>query len=781
MGVYESSYKSLLQGVSQQVARERQPGQVTAQENMLSDVVTNCRRRPGASFKFALDSVGANADNVKAYYVDISGQKVHVLVNTSSGTVYVLDSGFAILATLTNSYLISNSPKSVQVAALGDELFLLNREQIPSSAGSNTAVDPKKMGCVFVVAGAFTKQYTVIVTTSLGTATGTYTTPTGSVAGDAALATPAYIAQALQSSINASATAIGLTVSRTDAYITFRSAVGTNLTVTAPTGTSYLIGSKASYFTVEGNLPSVLVNADGWIVSVGDIKTPKYFQYSTSRVAWLECGSWESPTTLTNMPLSLIRTVDDVWQFNPLTYEGRLAGDETSNPTPRFVSNGITGMSIFQGRLVLLSGPMVLMSASNLPRRFFRSTVTTILDSDPISIGAGANSSAAYEYAVPFQKDLLLFSASYQALVPSANIAISPRTATCLLTSTYNADMSSSPVTLGRTLMYPTPRSESFFGVLEMVPSSQVDSQYISTDSTSHLPKYMGGTCRFGVSSSTAGTVLFAPSGDTRSLIVHEYMWSGDQKVQQAWHRWTFPYPLAAAYFADSVIMLVFANAGHLAVCSIDPRAGVLSFDTGRKPYMDMNVPISIVDHTATIPEWMLTFDPTIAPKLSLGVRTGEMAGERIGFTVDGNVITTVRSYPTADAVLGITYTSALSPTPPVIKDANEVVISTAKTTLLRYVIGTINSSEYNVRVQDTHTTSDPTVAVGTLYWSSTELATDRGLYALESLATVPCRTNAASTTIVASTSGLGEMNIISIEYVLKFNQKIKRIEGKLR
>lgn len=776
MGAYESSYKSLLQGVSQQVARERQPGQVSAQENMLSDVVTNCRRRPGAAFKFALASIGATATNIKAYYLDVAGQRVHVLVNTSSGTVYVLDQQFAVLATLQNNYLISTSPKSVQVTALGDDVFLLNREKIPASSGGSVGTDPKKVGCAFVVAGAFTKKYTVVLTTSLGTATGTYTTPTGAAIGDAALSTPDYIATQLATSITASAAAIGVTVSRIDAYLGFVSAVGTNMSVTCPVGSAYMVGSKDQYFTIEGNLPALLPAAlDQFIVRVGDVRSPKYFQYSSSSTAWLECGSWDSPTSITDMPISLEYSAS-VWSLNTAAYEGRLSGDSTSNPIPRFVGKGITGMGTYQGRLVLLSGPLVLLSASNLPRRFMRSTVTSILDSDPISIGAGANSSAAYEYAVPFQKDLLLFSESYQALVPSTNTAITPRTATCLLTSTYNADMTSCPVTLGRTLMYPTPRSESFFGVLEMVPSSQVDSQYVSGDATAHLPKYMAGTCRFSVSSSTSGTVLFAPSGDKRSLIVHEYMWSGEEKVQQAWHRWTFPYDVAAAYFVESVIVLVFVNAGQLVGCSIDPRAGVLSFDTGRKPYMDLNVALTITGNTATIPAWMTTFDPSIASKLSLGVRTGSMAGERIGFSVVGSTITTVRSYPEVDASIGIPYLSALSPTPPMVKDDRGVVISTMKVALLRYVLGTANSSEYDVRIKDAYTGADPTVGVGTLYWSSTELALNRGLYATESLATVPCRTNAATTSLVASTSGLGELNLISMEYILKFNPKIKRM-----
>ena len=45
--VVDGVIPSLLQGVSQQIPRERLPGQVGAQLNMVSDLVTGIRRRPG--------------------------------------------------------------------------------------------------------------------------------------------------------------------------------------------------------------------------------------------------------------------------------------------------------------------------------------------------------------------------------------------------------------------------------------------------------------------------------------------------------------------------------------------------------------------------------------------------------------------------------------------------------------------------------------------------------------------------------------------------------------
>lgn len=48
MAALDGAIKSLMQGVSQQVPRERLDGQVSTQVNMLSDVVNGMRRRPGA-------------------------------------------------------------------------------------------------------------------------------------------------------------------------------------------------------------------------------------------------------------------------------------------------------------------------------------------------------------------------------------------------------------------------------------------------------------------------------------------------------------------------------------------------------------------------------------------------------------------------------------------------------------------------------------------------------------------------------------------------------------
>jgi hypothetical protein len=416
------------------------------------------------------------------------------------------------------------------------------------------------------------------------------------------------------------------------------------------------------------------------------------------------------------------------------------------------------------------------MSASGKPSRFYRSTIDEVLPSDPIEVGASANSSAAYQYCVPFNKDLLLFSEKYQALVPGGGI-VTPQNATVVVTSTYEADMSSYPLALGRTVMYPAPRSQDYFGLMEMLPSMYTDSQYVSSDVTAHLPKYMGGRCRFSVSSSVSGIACFASSINYKQLIVHEYTWDADQKVQQAWHSWTFPYDIADAFFSGSEITLLMVNNGRMLAAAIDPRVGTLTQQGDRRPFLDCYTTQTVTASNMPIPAFFQEFDPNFYLNVRLADTAMELMGEEVGvFSRATDSLVTVPSFGDGTVTMGISYQSQIGPSMPSVKDNNGVVISSNKLTLLRFMIGTENSYEYSAIVHDSaDDAADTDDDLATLYWGSADLELGSPRVATESVAILPCRTNAASTTVILMTDSLGELNIVSLEYACRYNQKLRR------
>ncbi len=887
MSTYEAAYKSLLQGVSQQLPEERLPGQLTSQVNMVSDPVTSLRRRPGVLFRKAWAWASADYEHSLGWFTDIAGSRVHILLNTNTGNIRILNENFVEEASLNaGAYLTNADPTHIRATSVGNEFFLCNVDKSPVVQYSTTDPNPANSGFFYVVSGAFSKGYNVNIVHGDGALTATYTTPSGSGSGDAALATPEYIAEqlynqlagnsfsdvlitgwnktgdvydfALQENIGSSITPnwvnrtapFEMTASRiANGFLRFlckpggeggvsfnfkvkvggtwktpvytSSSISTywsefrpspNSTVPLPVftsqvtlsgdptlfvqrdgpyvfvsraggisvntsiGSGFMVASKSGVVPSTGALPARLPSAaNGFICRVGTGDSPQYYRYSHLTTEWGETGAWGSPNSITNVPISILWD-GAAWALKKAAFDGRNAGDDDSNELHEWMTYGITGMGTYQGRLVLMSGPLVSLSASNKPRQFFRSTVSSLLNSDAIEVGAGMNSAATYEWAIPFQKDLVLFSRAYQAVIPSGNSAITPATATVVPTSAHETDTTSSPITLGRTLMYCTPKSEDFFGAMEMIPSNYTDSQYVSQDSTPHLPKFMGGRCRFAVSSGVASLALFSPSGDQHTLVVHEYHWDGDNKVQQAWHQWTFEYPIACAYFASDVVVLAFIQNGNIVLGTVDPRAGALNASSERRPFLDLNVSARIVNNTVTIPAWMLAFDPAIRAKLKLVMVTGALAGEEVGFTNGGaaNTLTTVLSHPSGTAGIGIPFYSGVIPSPPVVKDYNDQTIHSGKATLQRYMVGTKNSSEFTVNVTDAYSTSED-LAVPTLSWSSPELELGRGLYADTSISIVPCRTDLRSTAMEVSTEGTGELNITSLEYVAKYHPKIKR------
>lgn len=779
MAAFEGSSKSQLQGVSQQVARERLEGQVTAQDNMLSDVVTGLRRRPGAQFVYH-QAATANALQLAGWSTDIGGQKVNVVVNSVNGVIYVFDDDFVLKQTLSDSYLASGNRASIRATTVGDEFILANVNVKPGLFGTQPGLqDPQYWGWFYVKTGAFSKTYNVdfgfdgvdVVHTA------TYTTPDGTTSGDAAKAAPEYIANQLAISLGAVGGSSFSVIQVYGAYVAVSLITSHHvLRVSSQLPSTYVGTSGGGYVQTAAELPAKLPGvANGIVMAVGDVNRPTYFKYDSLRLAWVECGAYGSTGQLINMPLRL--------SFNGTTwvikkdYEGRFAGDDVTAPLPNFITRGITGIGAFQGRLVLLSGSMVCMSASALPTRWFRSTVTAVLASDVIEVGASANSSAAYQYCVPFQKDLLLFAGKYQALVPGGNQPITPSTASVIVTSTYEADMSTAPVPTGRTLVYPAPRSADFYGIMEMVPSQYTDSQYLSSDVTSHLPKYLSGRCRFSVSSSVANIVLFASDRDLRTLVVHEYLWDADTKVQQAWHRWTFPFDIADAWFSGSNIYIAFQQNNFLTVGKIDPRIGTLTAQADRRPYLDLYIDGTVANNAVAVPAAIKDLDPNAYLTMRLSDKDAMLLGEEVGIdSRTATTLTTVPSFPAGGVTIGMPYRSSFSPTSPLVKDSNGVVISSNKLTILRYMIGTSNTAEYEAIVSDASTDSDDdTQIMPALYWGSEELELGSPRVNVDSVAILPCRTNAATTTLLLYTEGLGEMNILSLEYVGRYNQKLSR------
>lgn len=766
----EGTIPSLLQGVSQQIPRERKPGQLGSQVNMLADPVTSIRRRPGAVLLNNATGITAPlSGQLFTSYVERGTDGRHLVINTATGDWYLLAKNTGTVVNSGNSAYLRASlgAVSIQTASVGGLTYILNTEQRPVNVINNgTKQNPQSTGFFTILSGSFSKVYEV----SVNGITVSYKTPDASTP-NPETSTPAYIAGSLRGLLAAQ----GFTVAQVGSTV-FVQTPNAICTVIQLAGTTFAIGSNQSRVSQESDLPANMpASANGALCAVGTAGSDAtWYQYNSSIRTWEETGSYGSVSSITNMPLEL--AADD--NIIAREFEGRLAGDDATNTSPYFVGNGyLTGIAAFQGRLVLLSGAGISLSASGLYQRFYRSTVTSLLDTDRIDIASASAQDSVFRTALQFNRDLVVFGDSMQAVVPGGG-ALTPSNASVSLTSEFSCDSRVVPIVAGQTVLYPNRRNSAYAGVLEFVPSPYTSSQYTSTDATVHLPRYIPGRIMKMSLSSVTNIGFIQYSGNRNALLVHEYLWDNEGKSQAAWHQWTFQQEVLSVHSQSEVMYLFTRNpsSGQVQVQTIDPREGFVADGLYDVPYVDARLAVTVAGGEFTVPEHLRGGD--YMSQLALAyTEASTLAADSVGVkSYDGNVGTVVRGVPDGLYYCGFRIPSQFTITPPMIKDQNDNLVGSGHVRLLRLDAAARKSGVFFVQVQDTARGVNNNDEYSGLILNSQELAPDlTPRYDLGNVI-IPCRTNSDTTEVTFSTNDTLEMNILDISYILRYNQRRRRI-----
>lgn len=770
---------SLLQGVSQQIPRERQPGQLGALKNMLCDPVTGLRRRPPAR-SVSLTTMPAPADDfLFTAYIERGTDGRHLLINTQTGYWQLLSKDTGTLVNSgTSTYLqTSIGATSIQTASINGLTYILNTEKQPVTAVNDAGrINPSTTGFFYITTAAFEKTWSVTVQSSDlpgGSVTGT--TTSGSTENFGINGKPAAVIDRLYTDLVTNGVPAANVV-KFEQYLFFRGLAGIN--VTSDSGKTYAVWSNQSRVDLESDLPASLpAAADGCMCRVGKAGSdPAYYRYDYASRSWEEVGAYGSISSISNMPLELAAD-DNIIVRN---FEGRLAGDDDTNKDPAFVENGyITGIAAFQGRLVLLSGASVCMSASGLYQRFYRSTVTSLLDTDRIDIASASAQDSVFRTAIQFNRDLAVFGDSMQAVVPGGN-ALTPTNASISLTSEFSCDSRVSPIVTGQTVLYANRRNQSYAGLLEFIPSAYTSSQYVSQDATVHLPKYIPGRIMNMDVSSVTNIGFFRYSGERNTLLVYEFLWGSDgAKSQAAYHKWVLPATILNIH-AQSELMYLFVRGanGNVQTLQVDPREGFVAGAAYDYPYVDLPLPVTVSSRSFSLPA-ALRFSGITVEDIALAYKEdATAAGSELGLSsLDASWnVQTVRGVPDGNYYVGLRTEALAKLTPPMLKDQNDNLVGSGHVRLLRLDVAIRSSGDFDVEVLDTTRDVDTTDEVSGVLMNSKELAPGFPLKADLGNIIIPCRTNSDTTEVTLSTSGTQEMNVLDVSYILRYNQRRQRV-----
>lgn len=711
---------SLLQGVSQQPAAIRNDGQVTEQINMVSDVVRGLTSRPATDL-IAYNTVATSALSFRN--VTVSGTRFQM--GYKAGTLEIMDS-LGVNRTVTlDAGVSSYIGASMEVYVYDDVTYLLNRDQVVAMNATTTAQEAlvvKDEGLVTSLGGEFDHTYTVTLEYSDGSkAVGTYTAPDGTTTGDAAQTASTYIANQLDISLSAHGNIkAGTLITTEGSTIRITGAPDLKLTTTD--------GSGGTLLRAQANVADALVDLAKFaphgtlvrIVGGKGVEDDFWMRFeidgATVGASFGSAGTWRewyNPFEATELDLATMPHVI-VYDGTNFTvsqgnWQGRRVGDSTTNSEPSFVGNKIRDINGFQSRLVVIAGPHVVMSRTNIEVDFWKEAASSENASDPIDIQSTAETEFTLEWIVPFDRDLILF-ADYSQFIITGSIALTGSNASMVQTTNFEMGNAARPASTGRTLLFPFSNG-GYAGVKEFFSSAGTDASD-ATSITQVQDEYMLGTVTKLTASTNFSfvTVQTDHASESKTLFVHQYYYSGDEKAQASWSRWDFPYDVINVFFSGSQLYILMYDAvlGYIQTS--------LDLDIPENAETGYPVALDLLDSytAATVSGDYVLTDYVVTAYVETGVAEAERTfidlpwnNARIvqgtGCAIPGQTANAVvtdlgggsyrylledSTVPTTATVLaGLSYLSLIKPTMPFIRDQAGAAVKASKLVVTEFVV----------------------------------------------------------------------------------------------
>ena len=191
---------------------------------------------------------------------------------------------------------------------------------------------------------------------------------------------------------------------------------------------------------------------------------------------------------------------------------GRTCGDNDTARDPSFIGFPINDVFIFKNRLGFLADENVILSQTREFFNFFPETVTTILDTDPIDLVASNNKVSVLRYAVPYQDELILFSAQYQFRFNAAETVLTPKTAQLTVLTQFEVDTNVRPQQAGGGIIFAQENGDwsqmREFSVRGAGTALTADAADLTGYVSSYVPSEL-----FKMTVNDTGNALFAISG----------------------------------------------------------------------------------------------------------------------------------------------------------------------------------------------------------------------------------------------------------------------------
>lgn len=727
MALVSQGIPSLYNGVSQQSPALRLPSQCEVQENALSRIVDGISKRPPTEHLAKLSATISDDSFIHIINRDTTERYVVVVSGGSSPTLKVFD--FAgnektVNASSGYSYLATTSPLSDLVAvSVADYTFFSNRSK-KVAMSSTTASSGINAAVVWIERSVAGTKYEVVID---GTNVVTAEVP---VDGASFMDTD-DIAGNLVAQINGADSypgVTGFTAIQRGSILRVKKDDGSDFDIYCRDGWGNQ-GSSCFKNTVQSfaKLPPRFF-PDIYLEVTGNDDN----SFGSFYVHWVpngssenSTGSWEEvpqpglKTTFnaSTMPHQLVRESDGTFTFGPATWNTRSAGDEDTAPTPTFVGKSIRDVFFHRNRLGFLSDENVILSRAGDFFNFWPSTATDVLDDDPIDAGVSATKVSILHHAVPYQKNLIVFSDQTQFLVEGGDI-LTPKSISVTVTTEFEASTKVRPVTAGANAYFAT-ESQNRCSIYEYF----VDPDSLTNDAanvTGHVPSYIPPNVIRLAASSNEDTLLVLSEDDRETLYVYRFYWDGNKKAQSSWSKWTFGDSILDMAFIQSTLYLLINREDglYLETMNLEPY----QTDTGLtfKIHLDRRVDVTGVYSSGTdLTTFTLPFDESGDVQIVTSGGFASNPGVALNITRTGaDTFTAVGDWTESTVVAGRSYTMRYGFSRQYLRDGNGFAIQSGKLTLRSLLLSFTDTGAFRVEAtpqgRDTFTQEYTSRVLGT-------------------------------------------------------------------
>jgi len=572
---------NLVNGVSQQTPAMRLPSQVENCENFYPTVVDSLTKRPPTEFMAQLTESFPGAFT---HLILRDETEKYVFVIETDGTPHVFDFN-GVEKTLTNNagtYLtdgVVNFQEDLRALTVADYTFLVNRKKTVAVGNTFSPTGSPGEALVNVLAGNYMKTYRIYINNTL---VAEYQTPDGDIASEGAYVDTSYIAAELVSDLVANGYNTGnwSTGRYGDAIVILNSSTDFSIAVEDGYGGRAMKAIKGAVQRFS-DLPAS--GYTGFTVKVtganGDAAGDYYVKFERSNTynfngIWKESAGKNVRLGLSSatMPHTLVRNGDGTFTLGPQTWDGRIAGDTNTNLDPSFVGQKISDVFFHKNRLGVVAGENVVLSESGQFWNFYRTSMITLLDTDPIDVAASHVKVSNLEHALPFNAMLLVFSDVTQFAL-KGNDLLTPKTAYMDPLTELSAKPTLKPVVAGTSVYFVSER-DNYASLAEyFIDKAFENADY--EDVSGHVPTYIPAGVRDMAASPDLNLVVILSESDPDALYLYRFMWNGKTKIQSAWCRWNFPgSEILNIQFDKNNLILLIRRDGRVRLEKIDCEQG---------------------------------------------------------------------------------------------------------------------------------------------------------------------------------------------------------------